>query len=72
MDAQIPTKIEMTEMFSRLENAIKLEIYTLRVDLGQLLKRVEETEVGTDIQAQELGKLNEQVKTMQADQRKIL
>lgn len=37
---QIPTKLEMTDMFARLENSIKTEISTLRADLGQLLTRV--------------------------------
>lgn len=62
MGAQIPRKMEMTEMFSRLKNAIKVEIYTLRADLGQLLTRVEETEERSDKQAQELRKLKEHVK----------
>lgn len=70
--AQIPTKLEMSEMLLRLENAIKVEITTLLADLGQLLTRVEETEDRTDKQAQELSKLKEQVRTTQINQRKIL
>lgn len=70
--AQIPTKLEMTEMLLRLENSFKGEITALRADLGLLLTRVEEMEAQTDKHAQELNKLKEQVRTMQINQRKIL
>lgn len=33
----------MTEMLLRLKNTIKVEISSLRTDLGHLLTRVEET-----------------------------
>lgn len=45
---RMPTKLEMSEMFIRLENSIKIEISTKRADLGQLLRRVEETEEKAD------------------------
>lgn len=70
--SQIPTKTDMAEMLSRLENAIKEEITTLSVDLGHVLARVEATEERTENQAQELSKIKEQVRLMQLDQRKIL
>lgn len=70
--AQIPTKLEMSEMLLRLENSIKGEISALRSDLGMLLTRVEEMEEQTDKQAQELNKLKEQVKTTQINKKKIL
>lgn len=71
---QTPTKMEMTDMFTRLENSIKTEISTLQADLGQLLIHMEVTEEKktTDKQAQGLIKLKEQVKHMQLDQRRML
>lgn len=42
--SQMPTKLEIIEMFTRLENSINTEIATLHEDLGQMLTRVEETE----------------------------
>lgn len=54
--AQMPTKLEMSEMFIRMENSIKTENPTLRADLGQLLMQVEDTEGRADKQAQEIKK----------------
>lgn len=72
MDVQIPTKGEMLEMFLRLENSIKADINTLRVDLGNLLARVELSEDKIDKQAQELCDLKEQVKITHQNQMKLL
>lgn len=52
----MPTKLEMSEMFIRMENSIKTENSTLRADLGQLLMQVEDTEGRADKQAQEIKK----------------
>lgn len=71
-EVHIPTKDEMTEMFLRLENSIKTDINSLRIDLGHLLARVEKTEKSTEKQMQELCDLKEQVKITQQNQRKIL
>lgn len=69
VDAQIPTKGEMMEMFLRLENSIKSDINMLRVDLGNLLERVEKTEKRTDKQIQELRNFKEQIKITQQNQK---
>lgn len=60
----------MMEMFLRLENSIKSDINMLRVDLGNLLERVEMTEKRTDKQIQELRHLKEQIKITQQNQKK--
>lgn len=54
ISVQMPTNLEITDMFARLENSIKTEIATMRADLGHLLKRVEETEDKTVKQAHEI------------------
>lgn len=46
--AQLPTKMEMVDMFLRLETFIKTEFTALQTDLGHLLTRVEETEEKTE------------------------
>lgn len=46
----LPTKIEMQDMFTKLENVLKAEILNIREDLGHLLKRVETVEEVTEQQ----------------------
>lgn len=65
--ALIPTKPEMLEMFSKLENSIKSEILNVRTDMGHLLQRVEEEEEASGIQAKEILDLKSQMKKMQSD-----
>lgn len=59
-------------MLMKLENAIKVEIDSLRTYLRHLLARVDVAEERTDKHAQELKTLKEQVKITQQNQRKIL
>lgn len=70
--ALIPTKTQMLEMFEKLENLIKAEISNVRLDMGHLLRRVEEAEELTGKQAQEILDLKMQMKRMQIDHRDIL
>lgn len=67
--AQMPTKIEMMAMFERMESLIKSEITNVRMDLGHLLRRVEEAEERTEKQTQEIAELKSQVKALQINQR---
>lgn len=65
--SQLPTKSEMADMFSRLEQSLKGEMATLHGDLSQILKRVGETEEKLDTQAVEIKELNEQMKRVQME-----
>lgn len=58
---QIPTKMEVLEMFAKLKNSIKTVITNVRLDMGHLLRRVEETEELTGKQAQEILHLKIQI-----------
>lgn len=70
--APIPTKLEMMEMFAKLENSIKSEITNVRMDMGHLLRIVEEAEELTGKQAQEISDLKTQMRKMQMDHRDTL
>lgn len=63
------TKIELLEMFAKLEVVIKTEIHNVRTDMGHLLKRVESAEEASDKQSREIIILKQQVKDLQLAQR---
>lgn len=65
----LPTKVEMMEMFANLETAIKSEISNVRMDLGHLLRRVEEVEETTGNHAKEIPELKSQLSKLKSDYR---
>lgn len=69
---QMPTKMEMVEMFAKLEDSIKSEISNVRTDMGFLLRGVEEVEEKSENQAQEISELKMQIRKLQSDHRDIL
>lgn len=66
------SKIEMQDMFSKLETALKAEILNVRTDMGHLLKRVETVEEVSEQQALAILDLKKQVKKLQSGQRELL
>ena len=54
-DTRALSKEEMSVMLRKLEEAIKMQIGALRVDMSHLLTRVEETEARSEQQALELN-----------------
>lgn len=75
IQTQMPTKLEVSEMFEGLEkklgNSFKTEIASMRADLGHLLKRVEDAEDKNDKQAQEIKELKTQIKNLHINQREV-
>lgn len=73
--AQVPSKTDMSEMFTKLErkleSIIKEEILNVRSDMGHLLRRVEEAEEASSKQAKDLADLKEQVKKVQSENRAL-
>lgn len=53
----------MVKMFSNRENSLKKDMATLHGDLGQILKRVEETGKEMDKHALEMKELTELMKS---------
>lgn len=68
----LPTKIEMQDMLTKLENILKAEILNIREDLGHLLKRVEIVEEITEQQTLAIEDLKKQVKNLQTGQQELL
>lgn len=64
----LPTKIELLEMFTKLETLIKTEILNVRTDMGHLLKRVEIVEEVSEKQNREIVDLKQQVRNLQLAQ----
>lgn len=67
----LPTKIELLEMFAKLETVIKTEILNVRTDMGHLLKRVEIVEEVSEKQNQKIVELK-QVRNLELAQRDTL
>lgn len=70
-EKQLPTKSEMAEMFARLETAINGKIDSLREDMNQTLKRVEEVETRVDQYGIELEDIRKQINEVTKTQRNI-
>lgn len=68
----LPTKIELLEMFAKLETVIKTEILNVRTDMGHLLKRVEIVEEVSEKQNQKIVELKQQVRNLELAQRDTL
>lgn len=55
LKSQLPTKLEMAEMFAKLENSLKTIMATLHSILGQILTRVEDKERRLDTHTQAIN-----------------
>lgn len=69
--ALVPSKTDLTEMFTELENVIKAEISNVRADMGHLLRRVEEVKEVSGTQAKEISDLKDQVSKMRNENRTL-
>lgn len=73
MMALAPSKLDMSEMLTKLEkkleSVIKPEILNVRSDMGHLLRRLEEAEEASGIQAKDISDLKEQVRMVQNENR---
>lgn len=69
--ALVPSKTDLTEMFTELENVIKAEISNVRADMGHLLPRVEEVKEVSGTQAKEISDLKDQVSKMRNENRTL-
>lgn len=70
--SSMPTKMEMADMFAKLEQSIKADMVVIHGDLGQILTQVEGTGERLDRHSQAIIELRKQMKSIQLAQRKML